>query len=180
MKKSTQTLLGTLAVIFAMGTSNAAFAAKMKNIKTMTSPALEKIAATYDYIVGGIDDTGVTKVSILEKKTTEKWEQTIKQMYRRNRYINEADALIMRKSASTIKKSFQSLIDGGGYLSHEDEAIAELNKKVLPLILKAAAQSTIKFYNAGFSGEFDAAYGSFVFVDTDNNEILSLDAGYSE
>ncbi|MFZ4713804.1 MAG: hypothetical protein ACOYL6_08845 [Bacteriovoracaceae bacterium] len=168
-------------------------AATLKNTTKLKLASLEKIAKEYKTIIKSVDDTSLSRVSVTKKTKNENWADIISKVYLRNTYVDEANATLKtffkkaglkaEKEAeidSDIQASFTQMVESGAYLNEDEVAKKALMEKVLPLIQAAAKLKNVAFYEASFSGAFDIDYSAFVIVDTFNNQILSLEAGYSE
>jgi hypothetical protein len=160
----------TLVMILAL-TLSQAYAAKFKSIKKMTTWDFTQEIMN-EFCKGAPMDCYVNAYKIISKSPSEKWENTVKQILRTNSYVDGADAKIVRRD------SFGSMVNEMAEAAGIDPQgnQADMLHERLSNDLDSRE---LKLVQGGISSPW-GSHSIMALIDTENNEILILGAGYSE
>jgi hypothetical protein len=150
---------------------SSAFAAKFTKIQKMTDYSFTQKMMN-QFCKDANLDCGLTVYSITEKNSSEKWENTVKQILHSNYYVEEVYADLVKKSSSNTVVN--QLAEAAG-IDLTNDSVDLLQER----LSNDLDDRSVKLVSGGTSGPF-GSHSIMAFIDTKNMEIIILSAGYSE
>lgn len=180
-------ILNLFALTLALGLQNAE-AAKLKRIDSLESSRLENVLKSWnemcDAFYAQAEGDALTcshqGVAILSRSRSEKWENTVKQsIYFVDSYVSEADAAIVKNTATQLAKEIELIMDSASYERNDPRTNKSITLMKQTLKNEIAGNASILVMSAGFEHAFGNGMG-ICLVDLESGEILQLFMNYGE
>ena len=155
------------------------FAARFERIDSLANSNLQKLKQYGDQIaadeVFGVCGM-VSAAHVKSKKSTEKWENTIKQILW-GQYTDSMDVVSVGTSSRAVADAVTTMTgdDFDGDLDKEEAAL-----KLKRLVTEAVQNGNTLLFKGGLEGAFSTSIGFLTIVNLETMEVLAIGDGYCE
>lgn len=129
-------------------------------------------------------DCNVITYKVSEKKSSEAWTQTIKQMIYATGapYVEGVSASAVSKNGRAITKALEEVLDATGFYEEVDDTAADAFWDAFGETLQNQIldESSVIAIEGGIDGAFSLSHAYLALIDRKTGEVVIISGGYSE